>query len=256
MHSTHSCDATASFDGLCKSALKNGLRGICVTDHIDFDPADPGYEYYDHDAYMTDVYRCREKYGNNLIIKTGVEVTYQTEFADDIKNFLSKYEFDYVLGSVHLIDHVFVLSPKYPEGRTKNEAYEPYWQEILAMVESGLFKHIGHFDYIKSLRTEAYGEFNPEEWMPQIVEILEKIVASHAILEVNTSALRRNHTEPYPGWDILKLYKDLGGTHVVMGSDAHSPHRVALGFKEVAAQLKRIGLVICEDEIFPKSMIS
>ncbi len=256
MHSTHSCDATASFDELCESALKYGLRGICVTDHADFDPIDPGHKFHDYDAYMADVDRCRKKYGSRLIIKTGVEVTYQTEFVDDIRRFLSTHKFDYVLGSVHLIDHVFVLDPKYPEGKTKKEAYEPYWQETLAMVESGLFEHIGHFDYIKSMRREDYGEFKPEAWMPQITRILEKIVASDAILEVNTSALRKNHLEPYPGWEILKRYKDLGGTHVVLGSDAHSPYRVALGFKEVAAQLKRLGLTICEDEIFPRSMIS
>lgn len=254
MHSTHSCDATATFDELCESALKQGLRGICVTEHIDFDKADPGYGYYDYDAYMADVDRCRKKYGSRLMIKTGIEVTYQTEFEDDIRRFLSAYEFDHVLGSVHLIDHVFILYPEYLEGRSKSEAYEPYWQEVLAMVESGLFKFIGHLDYIKSLRREEYGEFAVEEWMPYISVILEKIVQSGAILEVNTSALRRGHAEPYPGWAILRLYKDLGGTHVILGSDAHSPHRVGLGFREAAAQLRQLGLEICKDDMFPSSM--
>jgi len=256
MHSTHSCDSTATFDGLCKEALKQGLRGICVTEHVDFDDADPGYGYYDYYAYMEDVDRCRNKYGNKLLIKTGVEVTYQRQFEDDIRRFLSTYEFDHVLGSVHLIDHVFVLDPKYPQGKTKNEAYEPYWHEMLSMMESGLFKRIGHLDYIKSLRSEEYGEFTVEEWMPRITAIIERIVESGAILEVNTSALRKGHTEPYPGWAILKLYKDLGGAYVVLGSDAHSPSQVGLGFREVAAQLSQLGLAICEDDMFPSSMIS
>lgn len=245
MHTTHSCDATATFDELCESALKYGLQGICVTEHVDFDEADAGYGYYNYDAYMADVKRCRKKYGSRLTIRTGVEVTYQTEFIDDIKRFLGTYELDYVLGSVHSIDHVLVLDPEYPEGRTKNEAYEPYWQETLAMVKSGLFKHIGHLDYIKSIRSQEYGEFEVRQWLPWITKILERVVESGAILEVNTSALRKGHTEPYPGWDILKLYKDLGGTHVVMGSDSHSPSHVGLGFRETAAQLKKMGLALC-----------
>jgi histidinol-phosphatase (PHP family) len=256
MHSTHSCDSTATFDELCEKALEYGLHGICVTEHIDFDNANPEYGHYDYDAYMKDVDRCRKKYGSRLIIETGVEVTYQTEFEDDIRRFLSAYEFDHVLGSVHLIDHVFVLDPEYPEGRTKNEAYEPYWHETLAMAESGLFKCIGHLDYIKSLRKEEYGEFRVKEWISQITEILERIVKSGAILEVNTSALRRNHTEPYPGWAILKLYKDLGGAYVVLGSDAHSPSHVGLGFREVASQLRQLGLTICKDDVLRSSMIS
>ena len=245
MHSTRSPDSTATFDELCESAIKYGLQGICVTEHIDFDEADPGYGYYDYDAHMADVDRCRKKYGSKLTIGTGVEITYQTEFIDDIKRFLDTYEFHHVLGSVHLIDHIFVLDPRFSKGRAKDEAYESYWKETLAMVESGLFKYIGHLDYIKSMRSQEYGEFEARQWLPQITEILERVVESGAILEVNTSALRKGHREPYPGWDILKLYKDLGGTHVVMGSDSHSPSHVGLSFRETAGKLEKMGLALC-----------
>ena len=254
MHSTHSCDSSATFKELCESALKCGLQGICVTEHVDFDEADQGYGYYDYDAYMADVDKYRKKYGSRLMIRTGVEVTYQTEFIDDIRRFLDAYEFDHVLGSVHLIDHVFVLDPAFPEGRAESEAYEMYWQETLAMVESGLFKYIGHLDYIKSIRSPEYGEFEVARWLPRITKILERVVESGAILEANTSALRKGHTEPYPGWAILKLYKDLGGTHVVMGPDSHSPSHVGLGFRETAGQLEKMGLTICNDGIFTPSI--
>jgi histidinol-phosphatase (PHP family) len=254
MHSTHSYDSTAIFEELCESALKCGLRGVCVTEHKEFDKMDPGYGQYDYDAYMADVEKYRKKYGSRLMIKTGVEITYQTEFVDDIVSFLSTYEFDHVLGSVHSIDHIFVLDPRFLKGRAKDEAYESYWREVLAMVESDLFNCIGHLDYIKSIRTKEYGEFEVEQWLPQITEVLNKTVKSGTMLEVNTSAFRRGHAEPYPGWTILKLYKDLGGTHVVMGSDAHSPSYVGFGFREVAARLKQLGLTICKNGMFTESM--
>ena len=62
---------------------------------------------------MESIKRCREKYGDRLEILTGVEVTYQTEVVDEIKDFLSTHKFDYVLGSIHLIDHIFFLSPRF-----------------------------------------------------------------------------------------------------------------------------------------------
>ena len=93
-----------------------------------------------------------------------------------------------MLGSIHLIDHIFVLSPRYAKGRSKEDAYKAYWKETLAMVESGLFKYIGHLDYIKSMRSQAYGRFEFEEWLPEITEILEKVIETVPILEANTSS--------------------------------------------------------------------
>ncbi|NLS45303.1 MAG: histidinol-phosphatase HisJ family protein [Firmicutes bacterium] len=243
-HSIHSYDATATFDELCKNALKKGLQGICVTDHMDFDKKDPGYGYYNYDAYMKDVNRCREIYGDRLLIKTGVEITYQKEFKDKIKQFLGNHKFDYVLGAVHLIDHVFFLNPEYILGKTINEIFEPYWQEVLSMARSSLFRYIAHLDFIKSVEFKDSREFRVNDWMPEITEILENIIESDAILEVNTSALRRRHTGPYPGWAILKRYKELGGTCVAMGSDAHSAQHVGFGFKETARRVRELGLKI------------
>ena len=250
MHSTHSHDAKATFEELCESAINCGLQGIYVTEHADFDKLDPGYGNHNYEAYMADVNKYRKKYKDKLIIKSGVEITYQTEFIDDIKDFLNTYKFDHVIGAVHLIDHIFVLNPKYPEGRSEKEAFEPYWEESLAMAKSGLFECIGHFDYIKSIRTEKYGDYKIKKWLPYITEILKKIIESGSILEVNTSAYRRGHLEPYPGWDILRLYKDLGGTNIVLGSDAHSPSYVGLKFRETAAKIREIGLNIGKNDEF------
>jgi histidinol-phosphatase (PHP family) len=250
IHSTHSSDARSSVDELCESAIEYGLHGICVTDHIEFDEAESGYGYFDYDAYIADVLRCRKKYGDKLVIKTGVEVTYQTEYERDIWQFLKDYEFDFILGSVHMIGHTSLLDPDYFTGKTEEEAYRLYWREVLAMVDSGLFQYIGHLDYIKRPRPQEYGPFDFQRWAPQITEIVRRIIESGAIPEVNTSALRMGFAEPYPSWRILRLYKSLGGTRVVLGSDAHSYYRVGWEFREVAAELSRLGLVVCEDEIF------
>lgn len=242
MHSTHSCDSRASFDKLCENAIREGLSGICVTDHVGFDEADRGSGCFEYRSYMDDVKRYREKYGDRLAIATGVEVTYQKEAESQIRSFLDTYEFDYVLGSVHLIDHVFVASPEYFSGKTEQEAYEPYFRETIAMLDSGLFTRIGHMDYVKTRRPEEYGTFSIERWKHLISEILRRVVAMDATIEVNTSAMRKGFDEPYPSWDILALYNELGGRSVFMGSDAHSDARVGLKFVEVADRLEKLGL--------------
>jgi len=199
---------------------------------------------------MKDTARCREKYGDRLIIKSGVEITYLTEYADDVRQFLTEHQFDYVLGSIHIIDHVFVGSEEHFIGKTEQEAYEPYWREMIAMMESGLIKRVGHMDYIKNHRPKEYGPFDLKKWEDYIRHILHLVVENGATLEVNTSAIRRGFPEPYPSWDILELYREVGGTQVTIGSDAHKPDDIGQYFADVAKRLDEMGFVVCGEEIF------
>ncbi len=247
MHSTHSPDARATLDELCESAIHRGLAGVCFTEHVDFDPSDAAYGYINYEEYLSDVDRCRDEYGDRLEIKAGVEVTYQSEYVDDIRRFLDTRQFDYVLGSVHLIEHVFVGSPAYFVGKSEAEACEPYWRETMAMIESGLFTRIGHLDYIRTRWPREYGPLELDRWRRPMTDVLQSAIQSGAIIEVNTSAIRRQLGGPYPNWDTLELYRRLGGARVFMGSDAHNAPNVGQYFPEVAARLEQMGLAVCSE---------
>jgi len=247
MHSTHSPDARATLDELCESAIHRGLAGVCFTEHVDFDPSDAAYGYISYEEYLSDVDRCRDEYGDRLEIKAGVEVTYQSEYVDDIRRFLDTRQFDYVLGSVHLIEHVFVGSPAYFVGKSEAEACEPYWRETMAMIESGLFTRIGHLDYIRTRWPREYEPLELDRWRRPMTDVLQSAIQSGAIIEVNTSAIRRQLGGPYPNWDTLELYRRLGGARVFMGSDAHNAPNVGQYFPEVAARLEQMGLAVCSE---------
>lgn len=245
MHSTYSPDAHATLDDMCESAIHRGLAGVCFTEHVDFDPFDAAYGYLDYEEYLRHVDRCRDKYGDRLEIRAGVEVTYQSEYVDDIRRFLANHQFDYVLGSVHLIDHIFVGSPAYFAGKSEAEACEPYWRETMAMLQSGLFTRIGHLDYIRTRWPREYGLPGLGRWRRPMTDILQLVIESGSIIEVNTSAIRRQLGGPYPNWDALELYRQLGGAQVFMGSDAHNAPSVGQYFPEVAARLEQMGLAVC-----------
>lgn len=247
MHSNNSPDSHATLDELCESAISRDIAGVCFTEHVDFDPSDAAYGYINYERYKSDVARCRDKYGDRLEIRAGVEITYQTEFEDDIRRFLDTHRFDHVLGSVHLIDHIFIGSPDYFVGKSENEACDPYWRETLAMVRSGLFTRIGHLDYIRTRWPMEYGLPGLNRWRGPVTDILQMVIELGAIIEVNTSAIRRRLGGPYPNWETLELYRRLGGTRVIMGSDAHNPASVGQFFPEVVAQLEQMGLIVCSE---------
>ena len=247
MHSTHSPDARATLDELCESAVRRGLAGVCFTEHVEFDPSDAAYGYINYESYLSDVHRCRDRYGDRLEIKAGVEVTYQRKYVDDIRRFLDTRRFDYVLGSVHSIDHIFVGSPAYFAGKSEAEACEPYWRETMSMLKSGLFTRIGHLDYIRTRWPREYGLPGLDRWRHPMTDILQMVIESDAIIEVNTSAIRRQLGGPYPSWETLELYRQLGGFRVIMGSDAHNASSVGQYFPEVAARLEQMGLIVCSE---------
>lgn len=249
MHSSFSKDSHANMAEHCEVAIELGLSGVCFTEHIDFDPVDFCYGFFDYDAYRMGIEAARARFGDRLAIGMGAEISFSSDTADDVRAFLERHEFDFVLGSVHLIDHVFVGRSPYFDGKTEEQVYAPYWAEVEAMASLGLFRHIGHFDYLKQARPAEWGPFSMERWHESIAAALGAVLASGAILEVNTSGIRKGTGEPFPSWDILQLYEDLGGAAVTMGSDAHRACDVGAFFGPVREGLDRMRLAVAGMEL-------
>jgi histidinol-phosphatase (PHP family) len=63
-------------------------------------------------------------------------------------------------------------------------------------------------------------------------EVLRALVESGTALEVNTSGLRQAPGETYPTPAIVAMFRDLGGTAVTAGSDAHRAETFAFGLED------------------------
>jgi histidinol-phosphatase (PHP family) len=59
-------------------------------------------------------------------------------------------------------------------------------------------------------------------------------------LEFNTSCFRQGMVCTPEPW-LLRLYKDLGGELVTLGSDSHEPTLIGAGFDEGADMLRSVG---------------
>ena len=71
----------------------------------------------------------------------------------------------------------------------------------------------------------------------QLAALFECIIPKGVGIELNTN---RGHT-PLPDREILKLYRDLGGELITLGSDAHRPEHIALGIREGQELLRTCG---------------
>ena len=68
---------------------------------------------------------------------------------------------------------------------------------------------------------------------PDLYEpILRALIESGTALEVNTSGLRQAAAETYPSPAIVARFRELGGTRVTIGSDAHAEGDFAWGLDD------------------------
>jgi histidinol-phosphatase (PHP family) len=87
-----------------------------------------------------------------------------------------------------------------------------------------------------------YGRFELEEFAGEVTAVLREVIERGMAIEVNTSGIRQAPGEAYPALETLELYRELGGSRVVLGSDSHLPEHLGVGFAEAVETVRRAGL--------------
>jgi histidinol-phosphatase (PHP family) len=221
IHTAYSSDSEAPIDKVIEAAIEEGLNEIAITDHIDFDPR---YTFIDYDKYIRHIAELRERYGKRITITLGVEVGLESLWARDINAFTARYPFDFIIGSSHAVQTLDVYYDRqaYFGNKTKKEAYETYFKEIIKNINSCKdFNVYGHLDYITRYGIYEDNTLKYSDYADLIDSILTLIISLGKGIEINTSGFRYNIAEVYPQPDILRRYKELGGEIITIGSDSH-----------------------------------
>lgn len=242
VHTTQSADCATPILASCNAAIQGGITEIAFTDHIEHEPADMSYGFFDYSTYMADVRKARDRFGDQLLILSGAEVDFNTRIADDVEAFLSSHEFDFVIGSVHYGDLGDIIFPEYFANRTIEDVMFSYLEQIHAAVETGWFDTIGHIDLPKRYAPLAAGEYVPLRFERELGKIFRSMIARDVTFEINTSGLRQAPKTSMPGPQIVALYSSLGGNAVTLGSDSHVPETIGADFDRTLAMLKLLGI--------------
>ena len=73
------------------------------------------------------------------------------------------------------------------------------------------------------------------------MEFLKILIEDGKGIEVNTSSHRYGLKDSTPSRNILKLYRDLGGRIITIGSDSHSPGQLGAYISDAREMLKSLG---------------
>lgn len=236
LHTNLSPDSNVPIDTYAALAVERGIAEIAITDHVDFEPGAPAYDFVPFVTRERVVREAAERWGpRGVAIRFGVEITYDSRHEAAIRDHIRRHHYDYVIGSVHVYaDSPFHASRigAWVTGRSLPEIVAPYFDEVGRAVRSRLFDTMGHLDFVKRYVhphvTAADLAAAPELYEPLLVALVESGVA----LEVNTSGLRQVAGETYPSAAVVARYRSLGGTLVSAGSDAHLADSFASGLDE------------------------
>ena len=235
VHSTFSIDAEDDMESLCQTALALGLKYICFTDHYDLLEDDIGYNYLDLDAYSDALDDLKEKYRGKLTVLKGLEFGEPHLFPREFHQVVSR-DFDLIMAGIHSFDSCFIGDSTLLERFSRDEVFEHYYREVLKLVEFGGFDVLAHLDLPKRYLGV------PEGKTDLVDSILSSAARQGIALEINTSPLRRGLDECSPDFELLHRYRQLGGSRVTVGSDAHRARDMGRGFSYAAELLARVGI--------------
>lgn len=245
LHSEFSDDSFTPMEQQIEKGIELGLDEMCFTDHVDYgikrDWNDPRgirtqistehgmtYKQYianvNYPEYFAKLDRMRVIYSDQITIKKGLEFGIQSITVAPFKRLYDKYsdQLDFVLFSMHQVDNKEFWTQDFQRGKTQQEYNEDYYKEIYKTMK--MFKDysvLAHLDLIA--RYDENGIYPFEKVEDMVAEILKQAIADAKGIEINTSSWYYGLKDTQPSRAILKLYKDLGGKILTIGSDAHDP---------------------------------
>jgi histidinol-phosphatase (PHP family) len=259
-HCLH-CDGVATPAEMAKAAFAAGFAHLGFSSHAplpfetswNMDAADLG-------QYLRDVRACAAEYSSRMEILCGLEIDW---IGDDggppvAGPALSAWKgigLDYSIGSVHYAraedGALFTVDSPEEEFKADFRAHcpaggraltEDYYRRVARMAVQGGFDILGHFDLPRKNNADNLVFDEGERWYRDaVMEALEAVAASGAVVEVNTGGLARARvSEPYPSLWVLKEFK-ARGVRAVLNADAHRPEHLLANRERGLESLRAAG---------------
>lgn len=241
IHTSMCGHASGTMEELAEAAVSRGLSEIGIADHaplLHMENRTLSMGREELPLYVERVLELKERFRDRLTIRLGIEADYYPATTGELGRLLKAHPFDYVIGSVHILDDWIFDSPLEVE-RYNNADMDKLFvgcvevqQEMMA---TGLFDIVGHPDLAKK-----FGRRAGIDLTPYYRELLRTIKLAGACFEINTAGLRWPAQEVYPEFDFIRLGRKLE-VPVTIGSDAHCPEDVGRDLPVALDLLRRAG---------------
>ncbi len=257
-HSGEFCShAKDNLEDIILRYIDLGFSKVGITEHIP--PAREKFVYPDEknlglsvddlnkrfEAYFKKLRSVQTQYASKIQIFAGMETETYTGYKPHVKNLISRFKPDYLVGSVHHVNDICFDYSKEDYGRAvsvcgSHEAlYEQYFDLQHDMIRTLKPFVVGHFDLVRIFDPEYEKRLLTPDIRKKIIRNLSLIKSLNLVLDFNLRPLKRGEKEPYITASIRKTAKEMG-ICIVPGDDSH-------GVSEAGGHVKRaIDILITE----------
>ncbi len=247
-HSFNSPDADNSPEEMVSRAAELDLTAYALTDHCEinrwfsiehYGAAPNDYDTYDFgvdfERSMKDNVRLKAEYEGRLNLICGIELG-QAAFDFGLAEAVaSDKRLDFVIGSVHQIcgkdDFAFISY----EHEDIVQLLTAYYEDMLRLCKWNKFDILAHLTY--PLRYIEGGKgiaVNMSPYEEIIRECFKTLIGNGKGIEINTSGLRQAYGKTFPDLYYVKMFREMGGELLSLGSDAHCTGDLGKGIAEGA----------------------
>ena len=237
-HSEYSPDSKCSVYDMACAQKEKGTFIFGVTDHFDFpNRCDEESINKIKNSYLD----ARNTKVDGVEILAGIELARGNQCVDAFRELLDFCDFDVVIGSVHGVS----LGDRFLRPSTTNydifsddeikQIIDAYFDCLYQVIDFGC-DTIAHISYM----ARYIKRFKIEENLKKFKDAFKMIIEKDIALEINTGYLKKNNCDFAPSRDLLKIYKDMGGKKITLGSDAHTVENASFCFDEAKEMLSSL----------------
>lgn len=235
-HTQYSMDSEADIIAMIEKARDLNLAAYAITDHCECNCWYPKehyedtelFDYFnykdDFEASISAVTELKERYkGFNLLC--GTELGQPVAALDIAEKCISDPRLDFVIGSIHQItneqDFYYINYYRMTTDEI-NKLLENYFTEVYELCKWGKFDVLGHLTYcLRYMKIRNNITPNMKLFDEIIAESLRTLADKGKGIEINTSGIRQGFGTTFPSLKYIKLFRELGGKIISVGSDAH-----------------------------------
>jgi histidinol-phosphatase (PHP family) len=213
----------AAIERYVEVAASRGVDEIGFTEHLyyfrEFDgvvehPYQRSRIGHDLETYVGVITDAKRQ---GLPVKLALEVDWYRAWAAELAELVAPYPWDYLLGSVHIVDGEAVdMDPGLWAELSVEDVWRRYFEEVCALARSGLVDVLAHPDLAK-----IYGMRPASQVQEELhTDFADAVSEGGVAIEVSTAGLRKRVGELYPAPELLAACA-ARGTPATLASDAH-----------------------------------
>lgn len=211
--------ATGTDREYVEAAIQAGYTEIGFSDHTPYIFPNDHYSGFRMEtdktaSYVSSIKSLQEEYKDRIIIRLGFEAEYYPNIFNNLLDYLSKFDYDYLILGQHYTENEFEKTAFYCGSQTKStEILDRYIKQTLDGLKTGKFSYFAHPDLIHFTGDKQIYKQKMREFITELKKL-------DIPLECNFLGFWDNRN--YPNKEFWSLVAEIGNP-VIIGLDAHQP---------------------------------